>query len=109
MVHSEVVTIGPWIDITITTSTVLKILKEHFCDSDRSFTVQGKLTIRLQELLGVLLDKRRIINALLESAISKNALKELNIGGEANDLVVGKSILQGVNRMLSSVSVHDDL
>jgi hypothetical protein len=101
VIHSEVVTVRPWIDITITTGAVFKILEEHLRDSDGAFTVQRKLTISFQELVRVLLDERGIINAPLEGIISENALKELDISGEANNLIISKSFLQSVNSMLS--------
>jgi len=69
MVQSEVVTLGPRINITLTTGTVLKILEEYLGDSNAASTVKGKLTIGLQELLSVLLDKRCIVNSTLESII----------------------------------------
>jgi len=69
MVQSEVVTLGPGINITLTTGTVLKILEEYLGDSNAASTVKGKLTIGLQELLSVLLDKRCIVNSTLESII----------------------------------------
>lgn len=108
VVNSVVVTLGPRVDITLTTGAVLQILKENFCYCDRSHSVEGELAVGPQKLVLILLNKRSVEHASFEGVILENPLKELNVGGETNHFVVLKSLLESVDGVLSSISVHDD-
>lgn len=81
MVHSEVVTLGPRVNITLTTGTVLQVFEEYFCDRDTTSSVKRKLTIGLQKLCFVLFNERCVKSTFFESIVLKNALKEFDVGG----------------------------
>jgi len=76
-------------------------------NSNCSLSNVRKLLGRLQEFLRVLLDERSVEFTFLELGVSQDTLKEFDVGGKTNDLVILKGLVHSLDCVGASRCVHD--
>ena len=81
IVHTEVITAGPGVNITLAAGAILQILEENLGDGHCAASVQRKLAIRLKQLGLILLNKAGVKDTPFELVVLKYTREELNIGG----------------------------
>ena len=81
IVHAEVITAGPRVNITLAAGAILQILEENLGDGHCAASVQRKLAIRLKQLSLILLNEAGVKDTPFELVVLKYTREELNIGG----------------------------
>lgn len=89
VVHTEHVSLGPWVEaVTSVLNSVLQRLEEDLDDSDSALSEVRVLSAGFQKVILVLGNEPSVEFALLEFIDSQGSSEELDVGWQADHVVV---------------------
>ena len=109
VIHSKHIFLPPWAQVMPSSRTRLKRFKECLDNGNCSFSEVRVFASGFQERLLVLLDKRSVEIAFLESVDGESAAKELNVRWQSDHVVVLEGHVKRLDSLRTRRFVYDAL